>query len=209
MTAEYGYRRSRGQATATDIRPREFSSLRNSPSANHEIPYGKIGRRHAINRCRGILASISYRSIPLKSRGNCINGRCHQWIRYRLRIRECQRTIIVATSGIATCPCCPSCLPLNTNNRLVPMLEMEPVMAACAPFPTASMAITAATPITMPSTVRRGPHFIAIQAFNGFEKGLSKSHFLDFPSGSTGSGSSNPSVKRTHAGFVLQSADHG
>ena len=31
---------------------------------------------------------------------------------------------------------------------------MEPVMEAVAPFPTASMAITAATPITMPSTVR-------------------------------------------------------
>ena len=48
----------------------------------------------------------------------------------------------------------PSCiLPLKTNKRLVPIFVMEPVMDSSAPFPTASMAMTAATPITMPRTV--------------------------------------------------------
>src|SRR5690606_17842781 len=44
--------------------------------------------------------------------------------------------------------------PLNTKTRLVPMLEIDPVIDACAPLPTASMAITAATPITIPRTVK-------------------------------------------------------
>ena len=44
--------------------------------------------------------------------------------------------------------------PRKTNKRFVPIPLMEPVMDSCAPVPTASMAITAATPMTMPSTVR-------------------------------------------------------
>ena len=45
-------------------------------------------------------------------------------------------------------------LPRKTNSRFVPMPLIEPVMDASAPRPTASMAITAATPITIPNTVR-------------------------------------------------------
>src|ERR1700690_3886710 len=45
------------------------------------------------------------------------------------------------------------CAPEKTNNRFVPTPLIEPRMEACAPFPTASIAMTAATPMTIPSTV--------------------------------------------------------
>ena len=44
--------------------------------------------------------------------------------------------------------------PRKTNNRFVPIPLIDPVMDASAPCPTASMAMTAATPITIPSTVK-------------------------------------------------------
>jgi hypothetical protein len=74
----------------------------------------------------------------------------------RLHVRGCEsvqqgRGITRSRRGLRTFSLSS---PLNTNNRLVPTSFIDPVIDACAPLPTANMAITAATPITIPSTVR-------------------------------------------------------